>query len=66
VRSYYRQYADKCRTAAQHSPTEKQRIALQQMVQVWRDFAAEHERMVQGGETESSEGVKTRALPGWM
>lgn len=65
VRSYYRQYAEKCQTAAGKARTEKQRAALQEMVRVWHDFAAEHERMVQENGTDSSWG-RIRSIPGWM
>ena len=64
--SYYRQFAVKCQTAARNAPTEKQRVALQEMVRVWREFAAEHELMVQRAGTDRPRILRNRAIPGWV
>jgi len=46
VLSYYRLHARQCQLAARNAPNQKQRSALQKMVPVWSDFAAQHERMI--------------------
>jgi hypothetical protein len=48
--SYYRGYAWKCQIAAQKASTEKQREQLQTMVGIWRDFASQHEQMINAGD----------------
>ena len=63
VLSYYRIYAGKCQTAADNSPNARQQAELEKMVQVWRDFADLHERMMR--EAGNVSAVRRR-IRGWM
>jgi hypothetical protein len=64
VISFYRHHVCRYETAARHAPNEKLRAQLSKMVHVWREFAAEHERMVSKG---SDFNVRLyRSLKGWM
>lgn len=62
--SYYRHYAWTCNIAAQKSPTKKQRDELRKMVRVWREFAAQHEKMIRAGAGQID--ARNRHIPDWI
>lgn len=62
--SFYRHYASQCEIAARNAPNEKMRAELSKMVPVWREFAAEHERMMREGRELNVH--RNHPLKGWM
>ena len=66
VLSYYRHHAQQCQIAAQNAPNIKQRAELQKMVQVWIDFAEDHERMMRDSANGQQPVVRRRSVRGWM
>ena len=46
VLSYYRLHAQQCRTLARNAQNQQQRAQLLKMVEAWRAFAVEHERII--------------------
>ena len=64
--SYYRGYATQCRTAARNSPNSNQRAELQKMVQVWKDFAEMHERMMQESGNDTWINLARAPIQSWI
>lgn len=64
VISFYRHHAYRCETAARNATNGEKRAQLSKMVHVWREFAAEHERIV--GEGSDFNVRLYRSVKGWM
>lgn len=64
VISFYRHQAGRCETAARNAPNEKMRAELSRMVHIWREFAAEHERMLREGRDLNVR--LNQSVKGWM
>ena len=62
--SFYRHCVRQCESAAQNAQNEQMRSELSRMVDVWREFAAEHERMLRQGK--NFDVRRNHALKGWM